>query len=176
MKTVAAVVGAALLLCGCLSVDIESNPQTYSLKPEAVAHLRVAAPVALINGQADGATAEFQVHPSVKWVSDLKRLTDTAIVMLGTALEQRGVAMDAAAEKTVTLSVRILEVKRLVIVPYQHTEALVTIDAAFGDGTDTKVTASNRSPLTPQRAFDGAVLFALQELLADPDFVKYLQR
>jgi hypothetical protein len=172
----AAVIGAAWLLGGCISVDVATDPGMYNLKPAAVAHLRVAQPVALLNGYAERVEERLQVHPSVTWVFDMQRLTDTAIAMLGRALEREGVKVDPKGDKSVVLRVYNVRGNTFAAPPYAHVNASVWIEATFGDGTTANVWATNRSPLTHQRAFDGAVLFGLNQLLVHEKFVDYMQR
>ena len=45
----------------------------------------------------------------------------------------------------------------------------------FGNGTNSYIEADNSSPGEFGRAFDGAVLFALNQLLADEKFIAYMK-
>jgi hypothetical protein len=113
---------------------------------------------------------------SATWMFDQKQLTDTAIVMLGRAMEKHGVTVAPQAGKTLALRVRVLGVRLRVFGPVAQTTARLGLDARFGDGTGTYIEADNASPAGAQRAYDGAVLFALNQLLADEKFLAYMNR
>ncbi len=168
---------AALILAGCVSVGIPTDPDAFSVEIKAVAHLRPAQAVALINGYDSEAKEELKVHPWVTWVFDVRRLTDTAITMLRRPLEKHAITLDAQAGKTITLRVHGMRGHVVTLPPYAHTVAHLRLDAQFGDGTRAVIDATNGAPMANhQRAFDGALLFALNKLLIDEQFVAYMNR
>ena len=112
------------------------------------------------------------------WSVDDRQLTDTAIVMLRRALEKQGIAESLEAGKTITLRVnsRHAFVHVNPFSPLSNSNVTITLEADLGDGTEAFSSADNQSPLGPQRAFDGAILFALNELLSEAAFVAYLNK
>lgn len=172
-----ATVRAVLALCaGALSactIPIETDPTTFSVEPKAVAHLKTR--VALRNGYAADAPHSIPMSPHT-WVIEQKKLTDTAIAMLSRALEKQGLALSPQAGKTVTLKVHQPNASMQVYIGFANTYARVALEAEFGDGTRTTVLGENRSPMGAPRAFDGAVLFALNKLVLDENFVAYLNK
>jgi hypothetical protein len=96
--------------------------------------------------------------------------------MLWRALEKQGLAITSQSGKTVTLKVYQPNALMQVYIGFANTYARVALDAEFGDGTRTTVLGENRSPAGAPRAFDGAVLFALNKLIVDEKFVAYLNK
>lgn len=179
MRTALAGASTALILAGCaISVEIPTDPDTFSVETKAVAHLRPAQAVALINGYETEAKEEFKSDPFVTWVFDARRLTDTVITMLRRPMEKHGMTLDARAGKSVTLRLYGMRgnVFTMPPIPYAHVNAHLSLEAQFGDGTRAVIEASNGAPISHQRAFDGAALFALYKLLVDPNFVAYMNR
>jgi hypothetical protein len=162
--------GAALSAC---TIPIETDPSTFNVEPAAVAHLK--SPVALRNGYADDAPYPIPMSHHT-WVIQQRKLTDTAIAMLARALENRGLAVSPQSGKSVTLKVQHPSAAMQIYIGFANTYARVALEAEFGDGTRTVVLGENRSPMGAPRAFDGAVLFALNKLVLDETFVAYINR
>ncbi len=170
--------GFTLLLAGC-AVEVPTNPGTFDVAPEKVSHLqRGKGALSLTNGYSAEAKSNMRMGSGVTWVIDQQRLTDTAIVMLTRALEKQGIEMREQSPKTLALQVQVLRVRmvRHPFSPVAQTTAGIALQARFGDGSESRIEAENMSPMGGQRAFDGAVLFALNELLEDEKFVSYMNR
>ena len=169
--------GAALIaaLTGC-AIDIQTNPDGFNIEPGRATHLRIPQAVALKNGYDAEAKVSFSAGMGQTWSVEQKQLTNTAVAMLKRGLEKQGISTPGEAQKTIALRVRAEHafLHSNPMSPISNSNATVTLDAVFGDGTTASVGAKNQSPLGPHRAFDGAVLFALQELLSDPRFVAYV--
>lgn len=163
-------VGAALSAC---TIPIETDPSTFNVEPAAVAHLK--ASVAQRNGYSAEAPQSIPMSPHT-WVIEQKKLTDTAIAMLSRALEKQGLAVSPQSGKTVTLKVYQPSASMQMYIGFANTYARVALEAEFGDGTRTVVIGENRSPMGAPRAFDGAVLFALNKLVLDEKLVAYLNK
>jgi hypothetical protein len=168
---------SAALAAGC-AVDVPTNANTFSIEPTSAAHLSGAQPVALKNGYKEAAAVrEIGAGKGQTWRVDQKQLTDTAIAMLTRAVEQHGVKTSAQAEKSVTLLVRATHgfIQTRAFSPVAQSNASVVLEVEFGDGTQAFIRADNNSPMGVQRAFDGAVLFALNKLLVHEKFVTYVR-
>jgi hypothetical protein len=172
LRTSAALLAA--MLAGC-ALDIPTDPERFPVEQNRVSHLRAAQTVGLSNGYATDAKAELKMGPHT-WVLDQKKMTDTAIVMLRRPLEKHGVTAGAPAGKTITLRLRVLSARLHGMAPVVQTNARVALDAQFGDSTSTSAQGDNTSPWGADRAFDGAILFALNQLLIDQKFVDYMNR
>jgi hypothetical protein len=159
---------AAVLLAGC-TLDIPTNPDTFNVEPGRMSHLRQPQSIALDNGHAGPAVMQIKQSPHTL-VIDLRQLTDTAITMLGRAMSKQGISVDPQSPKKVTL-----RIQRALVASAPAAPAQVLLEAQFGDGTKTILTASNTG-FSAQRALDGAVLFALNGLLVDVKFVAYMNR
>lgn len=170
--TAVAIAGA---LAGC-AIDVPTDPQTFNLEPASMSQLRESQQaVALKNGYQSENKQQFKVGPHT-WIVDARGLTDTAIAMLGRGLEKRGLKPAPQAEKTVTLRVVAHSASVQSYPGFAQTRVRVALDALCGDGTRVLTNADNMSPSGAQRAFDGAVLFALNRLLADEKFLAYMNR
>lgn len=162
-------------LSACVNI-VETNPDNYSIETAAVAPLRGPHSVALKNAYAavQEAKATMPMRGGHKLVVEQKDLTNTAIVMLKRAFEQQGIRIAEDAEKTVTLRVR--------ATGYAFAAGGITVtgkivlQAQLGDGTVISYPNENLTPRGWEHAFDGAVLFALKELVADERFIAYVKR
>lgn len=172
LRILAALHLAALAGCGPLAVA--TDPNTFNIEPAAVAHLRAQQTVALKNGYSASAPVSMPQGSGVTWTSDLQQLTETAIAMLGRALEKQGIRLAPEAEKTITLRVQELRAGMYGVMIHPRVRATLVLDALYPDGTRTSVHALNTSPMGAPRAIDGAVLFALNDLLRHEQFVAYV--
>lgn len=162
----------AMLLFGC-AVPVSSDPNRFNLDPVRLSPLKGAQALALKNAYSNEGTLTIRFPGGVSWIVDQKDMTDTAIAMLGRAMAQQGIAINPQAKKAVTLRARVLSAGAR---GFQGTIVRVGMDATFGDGTSTYTEGDNTSPLSQGRAFDGAVLFALEQLVLDEKFVAYVNR
>jgi len=169
----------AVLIAGALAgcaIDVPTDPQAFNIEPASLSQLRASQQtVVLKNGYPGETKQQFKVGPHT-WIVDAKQLTDTAIAMLGRGLEKRGLTPAPQGAKTITLRVVAQSASVQTFPGFAQTRVRVSLDALTGDGTRVLVDADNMSPYSGQRAFDGAVLFALNKLLADEKFVTYLNR
>jgi hypothetical protein len=166
----AAVVLAAALLAGC-TTEIGTNPETFSLAPNALSQVRRPQLVALENAYPAETKVELKLTGGNTWIIDLRRLTQTSIAMLARGMESRGIAAAPGAPKRVTL-----RVSDPLASPGYTIFARLSLEARFADGTSTSILAENRSPVNAERAFDGAVLFALNKLVYDDKFIAYMNK
>lgn len=160
----------AALLAGC-TTEIGSNPDTFSLGPAALSHLRRPQAVALENAYPAETKVELKLTGGNVWIVELRRLTQSSITMLARGMEGQGIKVAADAPKRVTLRVS----DPLAAAGYT-VFARVNLEARFADGTSTSIQADNRSPASADRAFDGAVLFALNKLIYDEKFIAYMNK
>jgi hypothetical protein len=160
-------------MSGC-SVPVSTDPERFKLGSAAVSHLRPTT-VALNNAYESARRVPVPYNgptrPAPRLTSDLRELTETAITALRGALEKRGVAVSAEAEKAVTLGVHVVGIEELA---FRGVAATVILEARYGDEKRSAVEARNFSPLTYGRAIDGAVVIALNNLLGDAEFVAYM--
>lgn len=171
----AAAVLLAAMAAGC-AVDVATSPDTFRVEPANAGHLRGPQSIALKNAYPAEAKKTFSVGMGQSWTADQKQVTDTALTMLARALVHPGIKAADPAPKSVTLAVRVDHA-------FLHSGAFVSqanvrlsVDAAFGDGSSTTVFADNNSPMGAPRAFDGALMRALNKLLIDEKFVAYLNQ
>jgi hypothetical protein len=150
-------------------ISVPTNPDNYSVDPKAVAHLRAPQGVALQNAYLAEANARMPMRQNTL-VVEQQKLTNTAIVMLGRALEKQGITTAAQGEKTITLRVLAQGYR---MQAFRWTGRVI-LQAQLGDGTVVSYPNESLSPKGWENAFDGAVLFALNDLLADERFVAYV--
>jgi hypothetical protein len=160
----------AALLAGC-TTEVGTNPETYSVAPAGLSHLRRPQTVALENAYPHETKVELKLTGGNVWIIELRRLTQTSIAMLARGMEGQGIKVAPDAPKRVTLRVS----DPLAAAGYTI-YARLNLEARFGDGTSTTIQAENRSPMSADRAFDGAVLFALTRLVGDERFVAYMNK
>lgn len=167
----------AAMAAAC-ATDVATDPDTFRVEPTRASHLRSPQVIALKNAYQTEDKRQFQAGMGHTWTVEQRQLTDTAIAMLSRPLQRQGIAVLAHADRSITLSVQATEatVHTNPFSPIAHSNARILLVARLGDGTDVLLPADNHSPLGPQRAFDGAVLRALNELLADQKFVAYMSR
>lgn len=168
----AACMGALLAAC---TANITASPDTFNLEQERVSHLRRPQVVQLTNAHSGELKQQLRLNKST-WVFDQKQLTETAIAMLGRALEKHGVSNAPGAPKSVQLNAQVLGVGMRVIAPYTDTRIRMRLNALFGDGTTTAVQVEGDSPWGADRAASAAVLFALNQLLVDEKFIAYMNK
>jgi len=157
-----------IALSGC-AVDVVPTANNFSIEPKYTNQLRGQQRVALVNGYTTQSPARYTLQ-SNKFNFDRRQMTDTAITMLGQALEKQGILVDPKAEKTIWLQVA---PSGMTFAMFRYT-GKVTLAARFGDGKQAHIPQENLSPMGWERAFEGAMLFALQDLLEHENFVAYL--
>ena len=157
--------------CGVMHT-VPTDPNHYNIKPETVTHLRASQSVALKNAYPAEASVSLPMPYSQSLVVEQKQLTETAIAILGRALEKQGIAKSGQTEKTITLRVR---ARGYTSQPFRWTGKII-LEAQLGDSTVISYPQENLSGHSMGRAFDGAVLFALNDLLADEKFIAYMNR
>jgi hypothetical protein len=150
-------------------VAVPTQPSAFDLEPAAVSHLRTPQALALDNGFQAETTIHLNTR-STRWSTDLMRLTDTARSMLQRAMEARGITFAPQEQRSITLRIH-----RAAAVGAPWAKSAVLLEARYGDGSSTVVTAENTG-FSAQRALDGAVLVALGKLVADEKFVAYVNR
>jgi len=166
----ATTVALGLSACGMM-ITVPTNPDNYSIDPKAVANLRTSQAVALKNAYPEETNANMPMRHNTL-VVEQKKLTDTAIVMLRRALEKQGITTSESAGKTITLRVRAQGYR---MQTFRWTGQVI-LEAALGDGAVISYPNESLSPKGWENAFDGAVLFALNDLLADDKLVAYINR
>ena len=169
MRSILASGALAALVSGC-ALEIATDPDTFSLDDGRLTHLKTTTPVVLQNRYNGPNNAELKMGPHT-WVIDQHQLTNTAIAILKRGMEKQGLAVAPAGERTVTLRVSVLGARVQGMAPVVQTNARVSLEAELADGTSLRFLGDNTSPWGAPRAFDGAVLFALNQLLIDPKFV-----
>jgi hypothetical protein len=172
----ATVVLASGLLVAC-TTNVPTDPQAFNIPSVSMSGLRASdQPVAVLNSYATQTKLPLRVGSST-WIVDLRDLTGTSAAMLTRALQQRGWTVVPQAKKSVTLRVAVQNATSTTIVAgISHARVRVTLWAEGADGTRTVVSGDGDSPASLQRAFDGAVLSALNRLLADEKFLAYMNR
>lgn len=165
--TLAGLVG----LAGCVTDPetgralMPSDPGAFRLEPLTVSHLRAPQLVTVANGY----SAKVIVPTMSKFVdADLRTVSETAVVMLSRALQDRGIGIAQEAPKKVTLRVSQLKMAGAPMV-----SAVILLEAEYGVDGRTAVPMQNTG-FSAQRAVDGAILFALIKLVADEGFSAYL--
>lgn len=170
LRAAAAAVAFGLGGCGVVTT-IPTNPKNYDIEPKAVAHLRAPQSVALKNGFPQEEKMTMKIEHNFL-VVEQRKLTDTAIAMLGRALQKRGITVSDDAEKTLTLRAN----ARGYVMQLFRWTGQVLLETRLGDGPVVSNPSENLSGKGFEHAFDGAVLFALNDLLADERFVAYMNR
>lgn len=166
----AATVLVPLALSGCgMMISVPTNPDNYSIDPKAVAQLRAPQSVALENAYPVELPAAMPMRNNTL-VVEQQKLTETAIVMLSRALEKQGIAVSPQGDKTITLRVRAQGYRMQMF----RWTGQVILETKLGDGTIISYPNESLSPKGWENAFDGAVLFALNDLLSDDRFVAYV--
>lgn len=168
-----AIAGLVAALCACTQ-QVRTSPGTFNLEPARVSALAGVKAVKLENAYPARSLAAVRIGRNT-WMLDQQEMTETAIVMLRRALEDQGIATTPQAEKTITLRI-INPNANMQMLPFVALiYATLALEARFGDGTSTTVVADNQSPGGAPRAFEGAVLFALNKLAADQKFLDYMK-
>lgn len=159
------------VLAGCAAPVIHTSPDTFNVPADAAKHLRAGANVALNNAYPAETKVKIWVYGDSGWIADLKQYTDTVIMMLGAEMKKKGVALDPKAAKTVIL--RVYDVSAS---PGWVIASTLTLEARYGDGTKSIITAKNSSPSDAWRSVDGSLMFAVSQLLGDDKFVAYINK
>jgi len=164
---------ASLAACGTFSV--QTDPGAFDVDPALLAGIRAKA-VTLENGNPVGTKTTIRKRP-LSWEIDLKNLTDTGISMLGRSMERRGIAVGGGDKRIVLLVRPISVVQGTGIFDAPNIQVRVAVDARFADGTGTYVEGEGGTyGGGAQRAVDNAVQVAIQQLVAEPKFIAYLNQ
>jgi len=159
------------LLAGCAPPLINTNPDTFSVPADAAKYLHEGGNVALKNAYPAETKVKIWTYGDSGWFGDMKQYTDTAITMLGKEMRKRSISIDPNAPKTVVL--RVYDVSAS---PGWVIHSSVTLEAVYGDGTKSTITTTNSSPSDAWRSVDGSLMFAVTRLLADDQFVAYVNK
>jgi len=162
------------LVAGC-GGDVMTSPESVRLEPSKAAHLRGPQTVALTNAYKTEFKREITAGRNTTRVVDFKELTENEIIVLRRALEDRGIKVSPAANKSIDLRVHPVVSIDILIGDVAAT-ARLTLDAQFGDGTRTSVVGVATSGFGAERAFPAAMMSALHQLLVDRAFVDYINR
>lgn len=162
-----------LALAGC-AVTIATDPNRFNVEPQQLPNLHRPQAVTLKNAvKEDARPLVLKPAAGVSWTIDQRKLTDTAVAMLGRALEKNGVTVPPQADKEIALGVRVRNVHNRRVPFAMLTSVRVAIYVVFGDGTKTYV-EGDYTKSNFEVAFDGAVQDALNHLVTDEKFVAYL--
>lgn len=172
--------GPALLvvIAGGCAVDVPTSPDTFAVDAANAGHLRGPQSIWLKNAYNAGVKRDLGAGKGYTWSIDEKQMTDTAITMLARAVEKHGFKTEAPADKSITLQVRVQQgfIHQRAVSFVAHANVRLLLDATFGDGTGTTLPGDNNSPMGPSRAFEGALMFAINKLLVDEKFVAYVNK
>jgi hypothetical protein len=165
------------MAAGC-AMDVPTRSDTFAVDSVHAAHLRGPQSIELKNAYSGEAKRDLDPGKGQTWSIDQKQMTDTAMTMVGKAVEKQGIKTQGPADKSVTLQVRVEQafIHQRVLSMVAHANVRLWLDATFGDGTGTTLPADNNSPLGPQRAFEGALMFAIEKLFIDEKFVAYVNK
>ncbi len=155
----------ALFLGGC-SVTIGTSPDAYPFPSEEVFSVRPDVAANVTNFYAEPEVVEL----ASRVYCDLRHFTATAVTMVQRELRDRGVAMSPAAEKTVVLKMTHPNWVR----GTWTMKGRVSLEAALGNGERVEIDAENQTAGNAMRAFNGAILLAVTDLLKDEVFAAYL--
>ena len=162
-------------LAACVS-NVKTSPDRYSVEPSAVTHLRGEQTVALMNAYTAETVVVVMQGSGSTAKSDLRELTNTAMVMLGRAMKQRNITVAPEAEKTIALRVHEVHADTAGVMPAMWIEAHLMLEARYPDGTKSSVNVVDTSVNGLAQAIDGAVLIALNGLLHQKQFVSYMNQ
>lgn len=154
-----------LFLGGC-SVTIGTSPDAYPFPSEEVFSVRPDVAANVTNFYAEPEVVEL----ASQVFCDLQHFTATAVTMVQRELGNRGVAMSPGAEKTVVLKMTHPNWVR----GTWTMKGRVTLEAALGNGERVEIDAENQTAGNAMRAFNGAILMAVTDLLKDETLAAYL--
>jgi hypothetical protein len=166
----------AAMAAGCGAIDVPTSPDTFPVDPGGAAHIRGPQTIALKNAYTAASPRAIAAGKGQTWTVDQKQMTDTAITMLARAVEKQGIKTQGPAEKSITLEVRAQHgfIHQRTMSFVAQANVTIWLVATFGDGSSTTVPMDNNSPMGPQRAFEGALMFAINKLFLDPKFLAYV--
>jgi len=171
---------ALVALAGCGTQTITTDANTYSVTGPTTA-LRSGERVALVNGYSAETMSEIGEHGGNQFVVDLRQVTETAIAMAAKHLQTMDVVIDAGAQKKVTLKVMNATMRYQYIPFNSRLRTSLNLSAGFDDGGGALVRAENAAVILggadpARRSVEGAAMFAVTNLMNEPNFVRYLTR
>ena len=95
-----------LLVAGCGTIAIQSDPETFRIPPEAAAQLRGQQSLVLKNAYEKETLVIIFRGPAFEWQADLRQYTETALSLLGGEMTGKGIDLSQQAAKSVNLRVR----------------------------------------------------------------------
>lgn len=156
-----------MVFCGCTHHYV---PREYPINPVMVPEFSVSQPVSLINVQTDNKTIRIHKYFGHKWTGNLTEWTGTAVSLLNTELQKRGISISEDASKVLKLSITQAEI----IQGAWAIRCILNLKVETGDGYTADFEGNNASPATLYRAIDGAITRAVTALLNDDNILKYL--
>jgi len=163
---------SAASLFGCGTLEVASDAGAFDVDPALLAKVQAKA-VALENGARDAGTFDVKMRMGRVWSFDLNQLTETSVTMLGRSMERRGISVGPEAAKKVVLSARPVALAQ----GGARINVRVAIIARFADGTAAYAEGDGGTfGGGVQRATDHGIQLALQQLLAEPKFIAYLNQ
>jgi hypothetical protein len=166
----------ALLVSGCGPIVVASDPTTFPVPADAAARVRGQQDLVLKNAYEKETLAKIFAGGGDRLQADLRQYTDSAITLLGGALTVKGINLSPQAAKSVTLRVKDVRVDYTPIPLVTKYDSSLVLEAQYGDGTRSAITAANNSPGGYPRAVSGAIMRAVTQLLRDENFLAYANR
>jgi hypothetical protein len=159
----------AVLLCSCQST-VRTAPEGLEVGSAALSGLP-ARPVTFVNGYKAESELKFSMPPHTLIVEP-KHMTDTAVEALRRGFDKHLPPRAKAAAKRITLRVTSPRSAGA----YPNPGVALSLEAVFGDGTQTLVNGEGFSGRGANRAFEAALQNAINRLLSDARFVAYMKR
>lgn len=165
----------AAALAGCSPVPIKTDAASIDVEPALTSQLRAGQAVELKNFYGAESVVVF-MKASPGWSTDRKELTQTAVTVLGRALQKQGLKVASESGKVITLRVVDVAGGFMRVAFVQEVRIRLQLEARFGDGTVAIIDADHQETNTGgvQSVLDGALLVALKELVRHERFVAYV--
>lgn len=171
------ILGLIALLAGCGTYTVVPDPGAYSVRDQTM-RLKRGTSIALLNGHPQ----QEMVMVADRMQVDARQVADTAISIMRRHLQRNGVTVDPNAPKKVTIRLASATMSYLAIPFAERWRTTLELEATMGDGRRASARGENNAPaafrgqLAIQRSLEGAVLFAVTELLDDPELEVYANR
>ena len=146
-------------------------PKQYPIRPDMVPEFRGSQTVTIINAQASSEEVLIGSQGMYKWMADLQKWTDTAVGLLKTELEKRGIPVTAGAHKELRLAIT----RANLFWGAATIRCILYLNVETGDGYTREFQGNNASGWTLYRACDGAVTRAVTAMLNDDKILGYLK-
>jgi hypothetical protein len=161
-----------VILTGC-TINHDYVWKEYPITPDRISlqiNFTEGQQIRLIKGKSPDSKIFLGHVGAHHYYGTLQSLTDGIVDQLAKEMENRGLTVNNAADKSLEITVNRSQFER----GMWKIAATIELTVKFGNGNTKYYTVRNSSPATVDRTYDGVVAIAVIELIKDPEVLTYI--